>query len=65
MCELSKPRLNLIDEGFVYVNEDIAEMELHWRVQKTGGSPVELGSLEVTVVATPLSLPPGSHFLVA
>lgn len=36
--------------------------ELHWRVQKSDGTPAELESLEVTVVATPLSLPAGSDF---
>ncbi|KAJ7620093.1 tyrosinase [Roridomyces roridus] len=38
---------------------------LHWRVQKAGGEPVDLAnvpSLEVAVFATPLSLPPGSDF---
>ncbi|KIJ24593.1 hypothetical protein M422DRAFT_85393, partial [Sphaerobolus stellatus SS14] len=78
-CANCQNQVNLIDEGFVHLNEGIAELsglgsfkpyiihpslqkKLHWCVQKTGGSPAELESLEVTVVATPLSLPPGSHF---
>ncbi|KAJ7711400.1 tyrosinase [Mycena metata] len=38
---------------------------LHWRVRKAGGEVVDLSSvpsLEVTVFATPLTLPPGSDF---
>ncbi|KAF8171240.1 tyrosinase [Mycena galopus ATCC 62051] len=39
--------------------------DLHWRVQKAGGEPVDLEkvpSLEVAVFATPLTFPPDSHF---
>ncbi|KAF8903867.1 tyrosinase [Gymnopilus junonius] len=36
--------------------------ELHWRVQKVNGEPVDLRSLEVSVIATPLSYPPGAMF---
>ncbi|KAJ7264514.1 tyrosinase [Mycena haematopus] len=39
--------------------------DLHWRVQKAGGEPVELSdvpSLEVAVFATPLTFPPESDF---
>ncbi|KAJ7088146.1 hypothetical protein C8R44DRAFT_819547 [Mycena epipterygia] len=69
-------------EGFVHLDEDIAEHSglgslepdvvepylthnLHWRVQKAGGQVVDLASvpsLEVTVFATPLTLPPGADF---
>jgi len=35
---------------------------LHWRVQKGDGTVVELPSLEVVVVATRVSLPPGARF---
>jgi len=35
---------------------------LHWRVQKTNGEEAELHSLEVAVIATPLTYPPGSLF---
>ncbi|KAK7036243.1 tyrosinase [Favolaschia claudopus] len=38
---------------------------LHWRVQKAGGEPVDLAdvqSLEILVIATPLSFPPESDF---
>ncbi|KAF8805055.1 tyrosinase [Phlegmacium glaucopus] len=35
---------------------------LHWRVQKSNGDVVQLESLEVTVIATALSYPPGSIF---
>jgi len=35
---------------------------LHWRVQKGGGQPAELDSLEVVVMATPLSFPRGAMF---
>jgi tyrosinase len=38
------------------------QKELHWRVQKVDGTPAELTSLEVTVISTPLSLPPGAEF---
>ncbi|KAJ7476711.1 tyrosinase [Mycena latifolia] len=47
------------------VVEPYLKKDLHWRVQKAGGQPVELShvpSLEVTVFATPLSFPPGSDF---
>ncbi|KAF7358740.1 Tyrosinase [Mycena sanguinolenta] len=39
--------------------------DLHWRVQKAGGEPVNLTdvpSLEVAVFATPLTFPPDSDF---
>ncbi|TFK38415.1 tyrosinase [Crucibulum laeve] len=36
--------------------------QLKWKVQKTDGEVAELESLEVSVVATPLSLPPGAIF---
>ncbi|KAJ7088141.1 photo-regulated tyrosinase [Mycena epipterygia] len=69
-------------EGFVHLDEDIAEHSglgslepdvvepylthnLHWRVRKAGGQVVDLASvpsLEVTVFATPLTLPPGADF---
>ncbi|KAJ7088152.1 photo-regulated tyrosinase [Mycena epipterygia] len=69
-------------EGFVHMDEDIAEYSglgslepnvvepylthnLHWRVLKAGGQVVDLSSvpsLEVTVFATPLTLPTGSDF---
>ncbi|KIJ46617.1 hypothetical protein M422DRAFT_249772 [Sphaerobolus stellatus SS14] len=81
-CANCQNQLNIITEGFVHLNEGIAEFsglgsfepdvihpylekEMHWRVQKTDGSPAQLESLEVTVIATPLSLPPGSAFPVA
>jgi len=35
---------------------------LHWRVQKVDDTVVELPSLEVIVLATPVSLPPGARF---
>jgi len=35
---------------------------LHWRVQKVDGTVAELPSLEVVVIATPVSLPPGARF---
>jgi hypothetical protein len=35
---------------------------LHWRIQKVNGTVVELPSLEVVVLATPVSLPPGARF---
>jgi len=35
---------------------------LHWRIQKVDGTVVELPSLEVVVLATPVSLPPGARF---
>jgi tyrosinase len=35
---------------------------LHWRVQKTSGEAADLPSLEVAVIATPLSYPPGALF---
>lgn len=38
------------------------KQNLHWRVQKRDGEPAELPSLEVTVIGTPLSIPPGSEF---
>ncbi|KAJ7480970.1 hypothetical protein FB451DRAFT_986454, partial [Mycena latifolia] len=47
------------------VVEPYLKNNLHWRVQKAGGQPIELShvpSLEVTVFATPLSFPPGSDF---
>ncbi|KIJ41405.1 hypothetical protein M422DRAFT_48640 [Sphaerobolus stellatus SS14] len=81
-CANCQNQLNIVTEGFVHLNEGIAEFsglesfepavihpylekEMHWRVQKTDGSPAQLESLEVTVIATPLSLPPGSAFPVA
>ncbi|KAJ6619317.1 photo-regulated tyrosinase [Mycena sp. CBHHK59/15] len=48
-----------------HVVEPYLKQNLHWRVQKAGGQAVDLPSvpsLEVTVFATPLSLPPGSAF---
>ncbi|TFK38852.1 tyrosinase [Crucibulum laeve] len=36
--------------------------ELHWRVQKVDGTVANLESLEVSIIATPLSLPPGAMF---
>jgi len=38
---------------------------LHWRVLKMDGTAAELLSLEVVVIMTPLTLPPGSKFPVA
>jgi len=38
---------------------------LHWRVIKMDGTAAELQSLEVTVIATPVSFPPGAMFPVA
>jgi tyrosinase len=35
---------------------------LHWKVQKSNGEEAELQSLEVAVIATPLSYPPGAIF---
>jgi len=35
---------------------------LHWRVQKTDGTVVELSTMEVMVLATPVTLPPGARF---
>ncbi|KAJ6580116.1 tyrosinase [Mycena vulgaris] len=47
------------------VVEPYLKHNLHWRIQKAGGQVVDLSavpSLEVTVFATPLTLPPGSDF---
>jgi len=44
------------------VIEPYLTQQLNWRVQKADGSVAELQSLEVSVVATPLSYPPGSQF---
>ncbi|KAF9267055.1 hypothetical protein L218DRAFT_716703, partial [Marasmius fiardii PR-910] len=47
------------------VVEPYLTRELHWRVVKVSGEAVELSqlpSLEVTVIATKLDLPPGSLF---
>ncbi|KAF8202684.1 tyrosinase [Mycena galopus ATCC 62051] len=41
------------------------QRDLHWRIQKAGGHPVDLSnvpSLEVAVFATPMTFPPGSDF---
>ncbi|KAF8990391.1 tyrosinase [Cyathus striatus] len=78
-CANCRTQADLVIEGFVHLNNGIAQhsglgslepdvihpylkKELHWRVQKVDGTPVELTSLEVTVISTPLTLPPGSAF---
>ncbi|KAJ7269098.1 tyrosinase [Mycena rebaudengoi] len=81
-CANCRTNRNVEVEGFVHLDEEIAEhsgldslapdvvkpylkQNLHWRVQKAGGEAVDLSnvpSLEVSVFATPLTLPPGSSF---
>jgi len=51
--------LNSLDPDVV---EPYLTKELHWRVQKVDGEPADLRSLEVSVIATPLSYPPGAMF---
>ncbi|KAJ7674241.1 tyrosinase [Mycena rosella] len=55
--------------GLHSLEPDVVEpyliQNLHWRVQKAGGEPVDVShvpSLEVTVFATPLTFPPDSDF---
>jgi tyrosinase len=45
-----------------HVVEPYLRKELHWRVQKVDGEAAELRSLEVSVISTPLSYPPGAMF---
>ncbi|KAF9023673.1 hypothetical protein BDZ89DRAFT_955396, partial [Hymenopellis radicata] len=47
------------------VVEPYLAQALQWRVRKTDGTPAELKSLEVYVLCTPLSYPPGDIFPVA
>ncbi|KDR79498.1 hypothetical protein GALMADRAFT_208846 [Galerina marginata CBS 339.88] len=78
-CANCRNQVQLVQEGFVHLNQaivkhsglnslnpDVVEpyltKELHWRVQKVDGEPATLSSLEVSVIATPLSYPPGSMF---
>ncbi|EFI28136.1 tyrosinase [Coprinopsis cinerea okayama7 len=51
--------------GLSDLSPDVVEpyltSELSWRIQKADGTPVDLEDLEVTVVATPMTLPPGAE----
>ncbi|KAF8874304.1 tyrosinase [Mucidula mucida] len=51
--------LGSLEPGVV---EPYLTQALQWRVQKVDGTPADLESLEVSVVCTPLSYPPGSMF---
>ncbi|KAF9005143.1 tyrosinase [Cyathus striatus] len=75
-CANCLDQIDVKNEGFVHLNSAIAEhsglgsfepevvepylKELKWRVQKLDGEPAELLSLEVGVIGTPLTLPPGA-----
>jgi tyrosinase len=52
--------------GLTHLDPNVIEpyltRNLHWRVQKVDGSVAELESLEVDVIATRLTYPPGSMF---
>jgi tyrosinase len=78
-CENCRTQGNLVEEGFVHLNQAIAQhsglgslepavvepyltKQLRWKVQKLDGSVAELQNLEVSVIGTPLSYPPGAQF---